>query len=67
MRETAPRRPGALRSLVPDIRLPRAARTEVAIAAPVLFAVLALAGLLLRRPGKAPAAAPVAVGCESSR
>ena len=44
MRETAPRRPGALRSLVPDIRLPRAARTEVAIAAPVLFAVWALAG-----------------------
>ncbi len=44
MRETAPSRPGALRSLVPDIRLPRALRSEVAIAAPVLFAVWALAG-----------------------
>lgn len=44
MRETAPRRPGALRSLVPDIRLPSALRAEVAIAAPVLFAVWALAG-----------------------
>ena len=44
MRETAPGRPGALRSLVPDIRLPAALRGEVAIAAPVLFAVWALAG-----------------------
>jgi predicted MFS family arabinose efflux permease len=44
MAETAPPRPGALRSLVPDLRLPRAVRSEVAIAAPVLFAVWALAG-----------------------
>jgi MFS family permease len=44
MRETVPSRPGALRSLVPDVRLPRAVRSEVAIAAPVLFAVWALAG-----------------------
>jgi predicted MFS family arabinose efflux permease len=44
MRETAPRRPGALRSLVPDVRLPTALRGEIAIAAPVLFAVWALAG-----------------------
>ncbi len=44
MAETAPPRPGALRSLVPDIRLPRAVRSEVAIAAPVLLAVWALAG-----------------------
>lgn len=44
MAETAPPRPGALRSLVPDLRLPRAVRAEVAIAAPVLFAVWALAG-----------------------
>ena len=44
MRETAPRRPGAAASLVPDIRLPRAVRSEFAIAAPVLFAVWALAG-----------------------
>ena len=44
MRETAPGRPGALRSLVPDVRLPAAVRAEVAIAAPVLFAVWALAG-----------------------
>jgi heme A synthase len=36
----------------------------------ILLAVLALAGLLLHRPekpGKVPAAAPVVVGCESSR
>jgi hypothetical protein len=44
IRETAPSRPGALRSLVPHVRLPRAVRREVAIAAPVLFAVWALAG-----------------------
>jgi predicted MFS family arabinose efflux permease len=44
MAETAPPRPGALRSLVPDVRLPRAVRAQVAIAAPVLFAVWALAG-----------------------
>jgi MFS family permease len=52
MRETAPARPGtrrearraALRSMIPDIRLPGAVRAEVAIAAPVLFAVWALAG-----------------------
>jgi predicted MFS family arabinose efflux permease len=44
MRETAPRRPGALRSLVPDVRLPTALRGEIAIAVPVLFAVWALAG-----------------------
>ncbi len=41
--ETPPFRPGALRSLAPDIRLPRAVRSEVAIAAPVLLAVWALA------------------------
>jgi predicted MFS family arabinose efflux permease len=44
MRETAQRRPGALRSLVPDVRLPSALRGEIAIAVPVLFAVWALAG-----------------------
>jgi predicted MFS family arabinose efflux permease len=44
MAETAPPRPGALRSLMPNLRLPRAVRSEVAIAAPVLFAVWALAG-----------------------
>ncbi len=33
----------------------------------ILLAVLALAGLLMHRPGKARAAAPVAVGCGSSR
>jgi predicted MFS family arabinose efflux permease len=44
MAETAPPRPGAVRSLMPDLRLPRAVRAEVAIAAPVLFAVWALAG-----------------------
>jgi len=44
MRETAARRPGALRSLVPEIRLPKVTLSEIAIAAPVLFAVWALAG-----------------------
>jgi hypothetical protein len=44
MRETAPRRPGALRSLVPEVRLPAALRGEIAIAVPVLVAVWALAG-----------------------
>jgi len=44
LRETVGRAPGALRSLVPEIGLPRAARTPVAVAAPVLFAVWALAG-----------------------
>lgn len=44
MRETAARLRGALRSLIPEIRLPKATRSEIAIAAPVLFAVWALAG-----------------------
>ena len=33
----------------------------------ILLAALALADLMLHRPAKTPAAAPVAVGCESSR
>jgi hypothetical protein len=33
----------------------------------ILLAVLALSGLLLHRPEKAQAAAPMVVGCESSR
>lgn len=44
MRETAERRPGGLKSLTPEIKLPKAVRAEIAIAAPVLFAVWALAG-----------------------
>ena len=48
MRETAPARAGGWRSaaasLVPEVRLPRETRTEILIAAPVLFAVWALAG-----------------------
>lgn len=44
LRETAARTPGALASMRPDIRLPRAARGAVAVATPVLFAVWALAG-----------------------
>ena len=48
MRETAPRRAGGWRSaaasLVPEVRLPRETRSEIFIAAPVLFAVWALAG-----------------------
>jgi predicted MFS family arabinose efflux permease len=45
MRETAGRVPGALASLRPQITLPRALRGPVLTAAPVLFAVWALAGL----------------------
>lgn len=45
MRETVTRTPGALASLVPEIKLPRALRAHVLAAAPVLFAVWALAGL----------------------
>ena len=44
MRETVTAKPGALATLVPDIRLPRAVRVPVLVAAPVLFAVWALAG-----------------------
>jgi MFS family permease len=44
MPETVTRRPGASRSLVPDLALPRSARRAVLGAAPVLFAVWALAG-----------------------
>ncbi|WP_328914118.1 MULTISPECIES: MFS transporter [unclassified Streptomyces] len=42
--ETATRKPGALASMTPEIKLPRSARASVAVAAPVLFAVWALAG-----------------------
>jgi len=45
MRETVTPAPGALASLRPEITLPRALRTRVLTAAPVLFAVWALAGL----------------------
>ncbi|SCD51238.1 Predicted arabinose efflux permease, MFS family [Streptomyces sp. DvalAA-14] len=44
LRESVRRKPGALASMKPDIRLPRAARRPVAIAVPVLFAIWALAG-----------------------
>jgi predicted MFS family arabinose efflux permease len=50
MRETVSRTPGALGSLRPEIRLPRALRAPVLTAVPVLFAVWALAGL---GPGQA--------------
>ena len=43
--ETVTRTPGALSTLVPEIRLPRTLRAPVLAAAPVLFAVWALAGL----------------------
>jgi MFS family permease len=42
--ETVTRTPGALASLRPEIGLPRAARGPFAVAAPVIFAVWALAG-----------------------
>lgn len=45
MRETVTRKPGALASLRPEFTLPRALRGRVLIAAPVMFAVWALAGL----------------------
>jgi predicted MFS family arabinose efflux permease len=45
LRETVTREPGALASLRPEIRLPRTVRGPVLAAAPVLFAVWALAGL----------------------
>jgi predicted MFS family arabinose efflux permease len=45
MRETVTRTPGALTSLKPEIKLPRTVRGPVLVAAPVLFAVWALAGL----------------------
>ncbi|MEU9062996.1 MFS transporter [Streptomyces sp. NPDC048430] len=44
MRETLTPEPGALASLVPVIKLPRTVRRAVLNAAPVLFAVWALAG-----------------------
>ncbi|MDM7829803.1 MFS transporter [Cellulomonas edaphi] len=49
MTETAPRLPGAAAraraSLVPEVRLPRAVRPRMLVAAPVVLAVWALAGL----------------------
>ncbi|MEU2421821.1 MFS transporter [Streptomyces sp. NPDC007851] len=42
--ETVTREPGALASLVPEIRLPRTVRGAVLATAPVMFAVWALAG-----------------------
>ncbi|RKN44876.1 MFS transporter [Streptomyces hoynatensis] len=44
MAETAGRKPGALATLVPEIRLPRAVRRPVLVATPVLFSAWALAG-----------------------
>jgi MFS family permease len=43
--ETIARTPGALRSLIPDVAIPPAARTEFVAAAPVVAAVWMLAGL----------------------
>lgn len=45
MRETVSRQRGALASMAPEFKLPRTARSAVAIAAPVMFAVWALTGL----------------------
>jgi MFS family permease len=44
MDETVTPKPGALATLVPEIKLPRTVRRQVFVAAPVLFAVWALAG-----------------------
>jgi len=45
MRETVTRSTGALTSLAPDVRVARSVRPQLLAAAPVLFAVWALAGL----------------------
>ncbi|MFD0023897.1 MFS transporter [Streptomyces sp. NPDC058382] len=45
MAETVTRKPGALASLAPEIKLPRAVRRPMLVAVPVLFAVWSLAGL----------------------
>ena len=45
MRETVTRSRGALSSLLPEIRLPRTVRAHILTAAPVLFAIWALAAL----------------------
>jgi MFS family permease len=45
IRETVTPKPGALATLVPEIKLPRQLRGSVLVAAPVLFAVWALASL----------------------
>ena len=45
MPETATRTPGAIKSLVPEIKLPRDVRRPVLVAIPVLVAVWSLAGL----------------------
>lgn len=44
LREQGTRKPGALSSMVPEIKLPRASRGAIAVAAPVLFASWSLAG-----------------------
>jgi len=46
VRETAARKPGALASMRPELRLPPEVRRDFVAAAPVLFAVWALSGLL---------------------
>jgi predicted MFS family arabinose efflux permease len=44
LRETSPKGPGALRSLIPQLEIPAQTRRPLLAAAPVLFAVWALAG-----------------------
>ena len=44
LRESVTRKPGALAGMAPEIKLPRPARKAIAVSAPVLFAVWALAG-----------------------
>jgi MFS family permease len=45
LRETVTRKPGALATLAPEVRLPRELRGPILVATPVLFAVWSLAGL----------------------
>ncbi|MFC0040257.1 MFS transporter [Actinomadura rayongensis] len=44
LRETVTAKPGAIAAMVPEVRIPRRVRRPMAIAAPVMFAVWALAG-----------------------
>jgi MFS family permease len=44
LRESVTRKPGALASMTPEIKLPRPARKAIAVAVPVLFSAWSLAG-----------------------
>lgn len=60
--ETVTRRPGAIRSLIPNVKIPAAARREFTSAIPVHVAAWMLAGLFL---GLAPTVVRVVFGIDS--